>query len=130
LTIEAFQIRMAGNNQLTYFKNVSSKVALRINHESFRDDHRSYMAHCCNTLGCEVKKKKCRAVSHVAAQIHGLLQDEDATREVPSPLLIFHYARSLEKFELQYSVNKASYSDLPVAKDQNVGLFMDLSLGM
>lgn len=131
LTVEAYQLRMGQENQLTYFKNVSSKVALQINHPLYQDAQRDYMTHCCNSFGCGLtKKKRCRdlMVSGVAPALHGIQQPEDTTREFPSPLVIFRYARSLEKFELQYSVNKDSSSDSP-AQGQNVGLYMDQSVG-
>jgi hypothetical protein len=127
--VEAFQVRMTRENQLTYFKNISSKVALRLNHPSFQESHRDYMIHCCNAFGCGLKKKRCRDVSGVVPELHGVQQPEDTTREIPSPFVIFQYARSLEKFELQYSVNKDSNSDVSSAKGQNVGLYLDQSIG-
>ena len=130
LTIEAYQLRMAKENQLTHFKTVPSKVALRLNHPSYQDSHRAYLIHCCNAFGCGLKKKICRDVSAVVPALHGIQQPEDTAREVLSPFVIFRYARSLEKFELQYSVNKDSTSDLSSARGQNVGLYMDQSMGM
>jgi hypothetical protein len=129
LTLEAYQLRMARNNELTYFKNVTSKVALRLNHASYQDLHRDYLIHCCNSFGCGLKKKRCRDVSEVAPVLHGIQRPDDTAIELPPPFVIFHYARSLEKFELQYSVNKDSTSDISSAKGQNVGMYMDQSMG-
>lgn len=133
LTVEAYQVRMRQENQMTYFKNVSSKVALRLNDPSFQDIQRDYMIHCCNPFQCGLSKKtRCRDVmrSGVAPSLHGIFQPEDTLREFPSPIVIFHYTRSLERFELQYSVNKDSSSKDASAKGQNVGLYMDQSVGM
>jgi len=130
LTIEAYQLRMPEYNQLTFFKNVSSKVGLRLNHPSYQTAHRDYIVHCCNAFGCELKKRRCRDVSAVAAVIHGVQQPEDIFREPVFPLVIFHYSRSLEKFELQYSVNRDTSGESPEAVSQDVGLFMDQSIGV
>lgn len=121
---------MSNENQLTFLKNVSSKVAVRLNGPSFKQTHRDFVVHCCNAWGCEARRKRCREVSAVSAEMLGVQQPEHAGggEMPPSPLVIFRYARSLEKFELQYSVNKDS-SSVGSSGGQDVGRYMDMSLG-
>jgi hypothetical protein len=120
---------MSDVNQLTYFKNVSSKVALRINHPSYHDVHREYIVHCCNVFGCELKRKRCKDAGAESGIIHSMAHPDGVTHDMKSPVVIFHYTRSLEKFELQYSVNKDNGSEGTAAQGQNVGKYMDQSLG-
>ena len=51
LTIEAYQVRNEVPSKMTYFKSVKNKVALRLNHHSFSEDHKRFVVDCCNFHG-------------------------------------------------------------------------------
>ena len=126
--MEAYQLRAGKENGRMSFNNVSSKVALAINQNSYDKLHRDYMIHCCNVHGCFLQKIRCHENGAVGLGLHGFHQPEDSTKLIQSPLVLFRYARSLEKFELQFSVFKDS-TTTKVAIGQSIDSYMRQSSG-
>lgn len=107
LTIEAYQVRSIAPN--------FGKVGLYLNHRTFRSPQNSNLIHCCDASGCNEDKESCRFIK--------VLDFDDAS----APVVVFHYLRSLEKYELKYSVY--ARKSLLLAKRQDVGQYLENMIG-
>lgn len=125
LTIEAYQIRMQVPNKMTYFKSVKSKVSLRLNHSSFSKEQRHFVVGCCNFHGCAPKIVGCRYGKNVTKPLF-----KGKNKNWNSPLVIMHYARSLEKYGLKGKTWKTSSGEQKYSDKYQVGGFQDRQLGV
>ena len=150
LTIEAYQSRMQNHSRLTYFKNVATKVIIHIWNQNHTKKQLRFLLDCCNFHNC--KSGDCR--HYRSEETHLLFHGIDRELVRNSPLLrprnendnnnddsngdddnahtdgvmIFHYARSFEKFwSKRKTWQKIGSNNFTIVNflDRNVGTIFD-----
>ena len=123
LTIEAYQTRYPVIKKLTYYISTADKVALRLNHSTFTVNTTEAIIACCQFHGCGfgnnqisfmINNKNCSWYESEFKTIWPKVSPTTGkTLPWEEPPMIYHYARSLEKFAMKQS----SYDDLAIGGD-------------
>lgn len=107
LTIEAYQNRMNIASKMNYYSSTSKKCAYSIKQQpSYDNNTLKYIAECCRFHGCEghdfTNTNFCHDHYHQKKLLDGV------GKPFLELFLIFHYARSLEKFTLKQKTWRTS----------------------
>jgi hypothetical protein len=128
LTIEAYQSRMPKASQMTFFKSVAPKVALRLSGPIYNKAFENYTAvlnyvRQCNFHGCPRNFEANFSEAMVRSQFIGNGKHWGGA-SVPS---IYHYSRSLEKYGAKTETWRTAGGI--VGQTYNLELFLDRSVG-
>lgn len=124
LTIEAYNYRMAVYGRMNYFRHVQPKLYFHLK-KPVNPNFETFIKMCCDIHTCEI--------NCTADQPPEVLQYLESVYHGPVNVVsIFHYARSLEKYDLKQrtwaNYNAMSYS-LTEYLDRNLGRTVDLRAG-
>mmetsp|Transcript_21222 Transcript_21222/g.35744 ORF Transcript_21222/g.35744 Transcript_21222/m.35744 type:complete len:451 (+) Transcript_21222:171-1523(+) len=126
LTIEAYTFRMAVYGQLNYFHKIQPKLYFYLK-RPVDNSYKAFIQNCCDIHSCllNCSANQPSEVLQYMNNVHNMSK----TSTLPLPVSIFHYARSLEKYDLKMrtwaTYNTMNYS-LTEFLDRNLGRTPDV----
>lgn len=122
LTIEAYHYRMAVYGRMNYFRAVQPKLYFRLQKNASDESYNTFIRSCCDIHSCALNCSD--QAPEVLQHQHSVFNPKLPPSSPSATVAIFHYARSLEKYDLKQrtwaSYNKMSYS-LTEYLDRNLG---------
>jgi hypothetical protein len=122
LTIEAYKYRMAVYGQMSFFRKVQPKIYFYLK-RPVKPEFEIFIKECCDihtcSLNCSTTQPR-EVLEYANTAIHN---------STSTPVSIFHYARSLEKYDMKRKTwsqyNNMAYS-LSEFLDRNLGRSLDV----